>query len=82
MDKITENKLTKLTLNLRKLLDILRMRFTPRMYDNSRDSIEREHPAYEIVMSKVLEDALNSESSERINKGEVRDWLNSLIDEE
>ncbi|BAZ11040.1 putative prophage protein [Calothrix sp. NIES-4071] len=44
------------------------------------DFIERNHPAYEIVMSKVLEDALTSESSTRIKKGEVRDWINSLLD--
>jgi uncharacterized phage-associated protein len=44
------------------------------------DLIERDNPAYEAVMSKVLKDAFNSESSTRINQGEVRDWLNSLLD--
>ncbi|MGA9377785.1 MAG: type II toxin-antitoxin system antitoxin SocA domain-containing protein [Phormidium sp.] len=44
------------------------------------DLIEREHPAYEPTMSKILEDALTSESSNPIGKGEVRDWLNSLLD--
>ncbi|NHC34694.1 Panacea domain-containing protein [Scytonema millei] len=44
------------------------------------DAIERDNPAYEPVMSKVLEDALTSESSTRIRKGEVRGWLNSLLD--
>jgi uncharacterized phage-associated protein len=44
------------------------------------DSIERENPAYEPVISKALNDALNSESSTRIRKGEVHDWLNSLLD--
>lgn len=44
------------------------------------EMIERENPAYEPVMSKVLEDALGSESSTRIHKGEVRGWLNSLLD--
>ncbi|MBW4503449.1 MAG: DUF4065 domain-containing protein [Scytonema hyalinum WJT4-NPBG1] len=44
------------------------------------DVIERDNPAYEPVMSEVLKDALTSESSIRINKGEVRDWLNSLLD--
>ncbi|MBE9201970.1 MULTISPECIES: type II toxin-antitoxin system antitoxin SocA domain-containing protein [unclassified Nodularia (in: cyanobacteria)] len=44
------------------------------------DLIERDHPAFQSVMSQVLEDACNSESSNRINKGEVRDWLNSLLD--
>ncbi|MBE9118381.1 DUF4065 domain-containing protein [Lusitaniella coriacea LEGE 07157] len=44
------------------------------------DEIERKNPAYKPVMSKILEDAYNSESSTRIHKGEVRDWLNSLLD--
>lgn len=44
------------------------------------DVIEREHPAYEEVMSNILEDAGNSEASTRVSKGEVRDWLNSLLD--
>jgi uncharacterized phage-associated protein len=42
--------------------------------------IERENPAYESVISEVLNNALKSESSNRIGKGEVRDWLNSLLD--
>ncbi|HYW19308.1 MAG TPA: type II toxin-antitoxin system antitoxin SocA domain-containing protein [Nodularia sp. (in: cyanobacteria)] len=44
------------------------------------DLIERDHPAFQSVMSQVLEDACNSESSNRINKAEVRYWLNSLLD--
>ena len=44
------------------------------------DVIERENPAYEAVMSEVLQDALNSEDSDRVGKGEVRDWLNTLLD--
>lgn len=44
------------------------------------EAIERENPAYESVMSEVLKSALNSESSTRVGKGEVRDWLNSLLD--
>lgn len=44
------------------------------------DVIERENPAYESVMSKVLNDALNSESSTRVGQGEVHEWLNSLLD--
>ncbi|WP_293127467.1 hypothetical protein [Microcoleus sp. bin38.metabat.b11b12b14.051] len=44
------------------------------------DLIERNHPAYEIVISEVLKDAFDSESSNRIKKGEVHDWLNSLLD--
>ncbi|MDZ7962358.1 MAG: DUF4065 domain-containing protein [Aulosira sp. DedQUE10] len=44
------------------------------------DIIERENPAYESVMSKTLEEPINSESSTRVSKGEVRDWLKSLLD--
>jgi uncharacterized phage-associated protein len=44
------------------------------------DVIERENPAYESVMSEVLKDARTLQSSTRIHKGEVRDWLNSLLD--
>ncbi|MCC5636542.1 DUF4065 domain-containing protein [Nostoc sp. CHAB 5844] len=44
------------------------------------DLIERDNPVYEQAMSKVLKDTLASESSNRIGKGEVRDWLNSLLD--
>ncbi|MBD2279648.1 MULTISPECIES: Panacea domain-containing protein [Aphanizomenon] len=44
------------------------------------EQIERDHPGYQIVMRQVLKDACNSESSTRIQKGEVRDWLNSLLD--
>ncbi len=42
--------------------------------------IEREHPAYESVMAEILKDTLASESSNSIGKGEVRDWLNSILD--
>lgn len=44
------------------------------------DLIEREHPAYEPVMSKILQDALTEEPCDRVGKGEVYDWLNSLLD--
>lgn len=44
------------------------------------DVIERNNPAYESVMSEILKDTSTSESSTRINKGEVRDWLSSLLD--
>lgn len=44
------------------------------------DVIERDNPAYVGVMSEVLADALDSKSSKRIGKGDVRDWLNSLLD--
>ena len=42
--------------------------------------IERDNPAYQPVMSEILQEALNSKSTTRIIKGEVRDWLNSLLD--
>lgn len=48
--------------------------------DQKLDLIERDNPAYEPVMSEIVKDALTSESSTRIKKGEVRDWLNSLLD--
>ena len=44
------------------------------------DLIERDRPAYELVMSEVLQDTLASSSSKRIGKGEVSDWLQSLLD--
>jgi uncharacterized phage-associated protein len=44
------------------------------------DLIEQEHPAYTPVMSEVLKETLTTESSNRIGKGEVRDWLKSLLD--
>lgn len=43
------------------------------------DLIERENLAYEPVMTQVLNNALLSEPK-RIKKGEIRDWLNSLLD--
>lgn len=44
------------------------------------DLIERENPAYKPVMAEILEDAIESKSSKRIDRGEVRDWLNTLLD--
>lgn len=44
------------------------------------DLIERKNPAYDLAMSEVLKDALTTKSSNRIGKGEVRDWLASLLD--
>jgi hypothetical protein len=46
--------------------------------------IERDHPAYEPVMYEVLKDTITSvnnqsEPSNLIHKGEVRDWINSLL---
>lgn len=44
------------------------------------DLIERENPAYKLAMSETLTEALTSPSSTSIKKGEVRDWLKSLLD--
>ncbi|MEG4395648.1 type II toxin-antitoxin system antitoxin SocA domain-containing protein [Microcoleus sp. BROC3] len=44
------------------------------------DRIERDRPAYELAMSQIVNDALASESLNSIGKGEVHDWLNSLLD--
>jgi uncharacterized phage-associated protein len=44
------------------------------------DVIERDNPAYESSMFEVVNQALTSDSSTRIGKGEVRDWLKSLLD--
>lgn len=44
------------------------------------DRIERDRPAYELTMSEIVNDAFASESLNRIGKGEVHDWLNSLLD--
>ena len=44
------------------------------------DRIERDRPEYELAMSEILHDAFASESLNRIGKGEVHDWLNSLLD--
>jgi uncharacterized phage-associated protein len=44
------------------------------------DLIERENPAYEPIMTEVLKNTDISQSSSRIGKGEVRGWLNSLLD--
>ncbi|HLO85551.1 MAG TPA: type II toxin-antitoxin system antitoxin SocA domain-containing protein [Nostocaceae cyanobacterium] len=45
------------------------------------DWIERENPAYQIVMSEILKDVCTSKAKRRIhNKGEIRDWFNSFLD--
>ena len=43
------------------------------------DRIERDRPAYELAMSETVNNAFASESLNRIGKGEVHDWLNSLL---
>ena len=54
--------------------------YTKTLFSQELDLIERQHPAYEPVMSKILQDALTEEPSTGVGKGEVRDWLNSLLD--
>ncbi|MEL6438051.1 MAG: type II toxin-antitoxin system antitoxin SocA domain-containing protein [Cyanobacteria bacterium J06621_8] len=44
------------------------------------DEIEKDNPAYESIISTVLKDAFSARSPKRIKKGEVSDWLNSLLD--
>lgn len=44
------------------------------------DRIERDRPAYELAMSETVNNAFASESLNRMGKGEVNDWLNSLLD--
>lgn len=42
--------------------------------------IETANPAYEPVMTAVLEQAVSAKSKDVIQKEEVRDWLESLLD--
>jgi uncharacterized phage-associated protein len=54
------------------------------MKDNGHrklDEIERDNPAYQPIMSKVLNDSCTSSSSTRISRGEVRNWLKSLLED-
>jgi uncharacterized phage-associated protein len=45
------------------------------------EEIEREHPAYTPIMTRLLEQAFSSTAQpEYVKQGEVRDWLNSLLD--
>lgn len=50
--------------------------------ESKLDEIEKAHPAYEPVMERVLEKALSTvpDKANYIQKGEVRDWLESLLD--
>ncbi|BAY81336.1 hypothetical protein NIES267_08120 [Calothrix parasitica NIES-267] len=62
--------------------DEIQQRFyTETLNSQKLDLIEREHPAYEAIVSKILEDALTEKPSSRAGKGEVRDWLKSLLEE-
>lgn len=45
------------------------------------DEIERDHPVYKPLVAELLEQVFDSEATvERLKKGEVRDWLTSLLD--
>jgi uncharacterized phage-associated protein len=44
------------------------------------DLIERDNPIYSLVVSEALNNSLAVGSSKRIGKGEVHDWLTSLLD--
>jgi uncharacterized phage-associated protein len=44
------------------------------------DFIERENPLYQPMMAEIVKDSLAAGSTDRIGKGEIRDWLNSLLD--
>lgn len=45
------------------------------------DQIERDHPIYQPIMAQLLEESLASKGRpEYVKQGEVRDWLNSLLD--
>ena len=44
------------------------------------DAIERDNPAYSLTIAEVLNHSLAVASTKRIGKGEVHDWLNSLLD--
>jgi addiction module HigA family antidote len=51
-----------------------------RLVDNILDAIEREDPRYEEMLVTLLDDIFSLEPSENIQKGETRDWFNSLLD--
>lgn len=45
------------------------------------DEIERNHPVYKPLVAELLDQAFSSQTLvERVQKGEVRDWLNSILD--
>jgi hypothetical protein len=51
-----------------------------RLVDTILDAIEREDPRYEQMLVTLLDDVFSLEASQNIQKGEVRDWINSLLD--
>lgn len=55
--------------------------YTKTLNSEKLDLIEREHPAYEPIITKIIEDAFTEKPSTRAGKGEVRDWLKSLLDD-
>jgi uncharacterized phage-associated protein len=44
------------------------------------DLIEREHPLYKPIMAEIMQSAVTAEPLQQVSKGEVHDWLNSLLD--
>lgn len=50
------------------------------LIDAILDAIEREDPRYEQMLIALLNDVFSLETSENIQKGETRDWLNTLHD--
>ena len=50
------------------------------LVDAILDAIEREDPRYAQTLIAALEDVRSIESSENIQKGGTRDWLNTLLD--
>jgi hypothetical protein len=46
------------------------------------DAIERSHPAYDVMIAELLEQAFRDDNRPRqyIKKDEIRDWLLSLLD--
>jgi uncharacterized phage-associated protein len=48
--------------------------------ERTLDSIERDHPAYSLVIEDALRNALTDQSTIRIEQGGVRDWLKSILD--
>lgn len=52
-----------------------------RLGQQKLEEIEREHPAYAPIMARLLEQTFSSKTPpEYVNQGEVRDWLDSLLD--
>ena len=50
------------------------------MNNDELDLVEHQHPLYDIIMTKVLEDCFENQTSEQIpnNKEDIYNWLLSL----